>query len=112
MPVFDAQILIDEYGDEALVRDLARLLVETVPVQLDAVQSAVSTGNGGALRSAAHTLRGSIASFGVPSAVETARRLEALGAAGDVAGANALVPLLTADVQSLCASAKAWLDSH
>src|SRR5262249_8860507 len=32
MPVFDPTVLLDEYGDEALVRDLAKLLVETVPV--------------------------------------------------------------------------------
>jgi HPt (histidine-containing phosphotransfer) domain-containing protein len=112
MPAFDARVLLDEYGDETLVRDLAMLLVETVPVQVDAVRSAVVAGDGPALRAAAHKLRGSIVSFGVPNTVETARRLETLGAAGDLAGAAPLVPSLAADVQSLCASAKAWLESH
>jgi len=112
MPAFDPRVLIDEYGDEALVRDLAKLLVETVPVQVDAVRSAVDAGDGSALRAAAHKLRGSIVSFGVPATVETARRLEAMGASGDLGGADTLVPQLAADVQSLCTSAKAWLDSH
>jgi HPt (histidine-containing phosphotransfer) domain-containing protein len=112
MPAFDARVLLNEYGDETLVRDLARLLVETVPVQVDAIRSAVDAGDGAALRAAAHKLRGSIVSFGVPDTVETARRLEALGAAPDLAGAAALISVLAADVQSLCASAKAWLDSH
>jgi HPt (histidine-containing phosphotransfer) domain-containing protein len=112
MALFDAQFLLEEYGDEALVRDLAKLLIETVPVQIDALRSAVNSGDGSALRAAAHKLRGSIVSFGATSAVETARQLEAMGAAGDLTGADALVPALAADVQSLCASAKVWLDSH
>jgi HPt (histidine-containing phosphotransfer) domain-containing protein len=112
MPTFDARVLLDEYGDENLVHDLAKLLVETVPVQVDAVRSAVDAGDGPALRAAAHKLRGSIVSFGVPDTTETARRLEALGAAGDLTCAAPLVSVLASDVQSLCASAKAWLDSH
>jgi HPt (histidine-containing phosphotransfer) domain-containing protein len=112
MPAFNPRILLDEYGDEALVRDLARLLVETVPVQVDAVRSAVSARDGSALRAAAHKLRGSIVTFGVPDTVDTARRLETMGASGDLDGADTLVPQLAADVQSLCTSAKAWLDSN
>ena len=111
MPPFDAVLLLQEYGDEGLVRDLARLLVETTPAQVDAVRSAVGTGDGAALRAAAHKLRGSIVVFGVPGAVETARKLEAMGAAGDLAGAEALSRALAADVQSLRDSAKAWLDT-
>jgi HPt (histidine-containing phosphotransfer) domain-containing protein len=112
MPVFDPTILLDEYGDEALVRDLAKLLVETVPVQVDAVRSAVDARDSSALRAAAHKLRGSIVSFGVPDTVDAARQLETMGAAADFDGADTLVPRLAADVQSLCTSAKAWLDSH
>jgi HPt (histidine-containing phosphotransfer) domain-containing protein len=112
MPAFDPRVLLDEYGDEALVRDLAKLLVATVPEQVDAVRMAVDAGDGSALRAAAHKLRGSIVSFGVPTTVDAARRLEAMGASGDLAGADSLIPQLAADVQSLCTSAKAWLDSH
>src|SRR5215510_16232609 len=102
MPTFDPRVLLDEYGDETLVRDLAKLLVETVPVQVDAVRSAVDAGDSLALRAAAHKLRGSIVSFGVPATVDAARRLEAMGVSGDLGGADELVPQLAADVQSLC----------
>ena len=112
MPAFDPRVLMDEYGDEALVRDLAGLLVDTVPQQVDAVRTAVDARDGPALRAAAHKLCGSIVSFGVPATVDTARRLEAMGASGDLADADALVPQLAADLQSLCTSARAWLDSH
>jgi len=111
MPPFDAVLLVQEYGDAGLVRDLAQLLVDTTPEQMDAVQSAVGAGDSTALRAAAHKLRGSIVAFGVPEAVEAARQLEAMGAAGDLAGADALSRQLAAGVQSLRDSAKAWLDA-
>ena len=73
MTAFDPRALLDEYGDETLVRELAQLLIETVPLQIEAVRSAVATGDSSALRAAAHKLRGSIGPFGMPDAVETAR---------------------------------------
>jgi HPt (histidine-containing phosphotransfer) domain-containing protein len=111
MPPFDAVLLLEEYGDATLVRDLARLLVEMTPAQVDAVQTAVGAGDAAALRAAAHKLRGSIVPFGVPDAVEAARRLEMMGATGDLAGADALSRELAAGVQLLRESAKAWLDA-
>jgi len=112
MPPFDAVILIREYGDEALVRDLAQLLVDTTPQQIDDVQAAVAANDGAALRAAAHKLRGSIVPFGVPDAVEAARKLESMGTAGDFAGADVLSRELIAGVESLCRSARAWLDGE
>lgn len=112
MPPFDAVILLREYGDEALVRDLAQLLIDTTPQQIDAVQSAVAANDGAGLRAAAHKLRGSIVPFGVPDAVEAARKLEAMGTIGDFAGADTLSRELVASVESLRESAKAWLDGE
>jgi HPt (histidine-containing phosphotransfer) domain-containing protein len=111
MPPFDAVLLLQEYGDETLVRDLARLLVDTTPAQIDAVRTAVGAGDGAALRAAAHKLRGSLVAFGVPDAVEAARKLETMAASGDLAGADAVSRELVAGVQLLRASAKAWLDA-
>ena len=41
MPPFDAGLLLEEYGDEGLVRDLAQLVIETMPAQITAVETAV-----------------------------------------------------------------------
>ena len=109
MAPFDSVLLLREYGDEDLVRDLAQLLVDTVPGQVDAVTNAVHAGDGAALRKAAHKLRGSIVAFGMAEAVERARQLEAMGAAGDLSGAEALSQQLVAEVQSLRDGASAWL---
>ena len=111
MPRFSATLLLEEYGDDGLVRELAQLLVDTTPAQLEAIQTAVATGDAASLRSAAHRLRGSLVAFGVPDAVETARTLEAMGESGELTGAEALSAALVDDVQSLRESAKAWLDA-
>jgi HPt (histidine-containing phosphotransfer) domain-containing protein len=108
---FNATTLFEEYGDLALVRDLAQLLVDTTLTQLDAIRSAIAGGDAQALRAAAHRLRGSLVAFGVPGAVETARTLEAMGAAGKLTGAETLSAALAKDVQSLRDSAKAWLET-
>jgi HPt (histidine-containing phosphotransfer) domain-containing protein len=109
---FDAAALCKEYGDLGLVRELAQLLVDTTPAQLEAIRSSVAAGDAVALRAAAHRLRGSLVSFGVPDAVETARTLEALGSSGDLTGADALRTSLARDVESLRESAAAWLNSN
>jgi len=109
MPPFDAHLLLQEYGDEGLVRDLARLVIDTTPEQIDAVRKAVADNDAATLRAAAHKLRGSIVPFGMAGAVEIARRIELMAAAGDLTGVDALSRELIADVQSLRASASAWL---
>jgi len=111
MPPFDAGLLLQEYGDEGLVRDLAQLVLETMPAQITAVETAVEARDSAALRAAAHKLRGSITPFRLSDAVEAARKLEEMGAAGDLNGAAALSLELVAGVQSLCDSAKAWIDA-
>jgi HPt (histidine-containing phosphotransfer) domain-containing protein len=109
MPSFDPALLLREYGDESLVRDLAHLLVTTLPSQVDAIRSAVSARDSAAVRAAAHKLRGSIASFGLTDAVEAARRLETLAAGGDLSQADTLSTELIAGALALCDSARAWL---
>jgi HPt (histidine-containing phosphotransfer) domain-containing protein len=111
MTSFDPALLLREYGDEALVRDLAQLLVTTVPSQVENVRTAVAANDSTAVRAAAHKLRGTLASFGLTGAVEAARQLEAMAAGGDLSQADALGEKLVADALSLCESARAWLAS-
>ena len=112
VPGFDAAALLEEYGDQGLVRELAQLLVDTTPSQLEAIRTAVAAGDAVTLRAAAHRLRGSLLAFGVSDAVEAARTLESMGSAGDLTGAEALSTSLAKDVQSLRESARAWLIDH
>jgi protein-histidine pros-kinase len=111
MTSFDPALLLREYGDEGLVRDLAELLVTTVPSQVENVRTAVAAHDSAAVRAAAHKLRGSLASFGLTGAVDAARQLETVAAGGDLSQADALSGQLIADALALCESAKAWLAS-
>ena len=106
---FDVRALLEEYGDDMLVRELAQLLVENLPSQIEAIQSAVAAGDGPALRAAAHRLRGSLVPFGMAAAVEMARELESIGVSGALAGAQALSERLEQEVQLLRDGASAWL---
>ena len=109
MPSFDAAALLSEYGDDEFVRELASLLIDVVPPQVDAIQQAISGSDPEALRVACHRLRGSIAAFGVPEIVNMIRSLEGLGAARDLADAPALTASLADDIHALCDDARTWL---
>ena len=108
---FDPQPLVAEYGDEALVRELAQLFVDTAESQLDNIFTAIEAAAAVALRGAAHRLRGSVGTFGVPPATELALSLEHMGAAGAIAGARPVAEQLAEAVRRFCAQASAWLGS-
>ena len=109
MASFDAAALLNEYGDDTFVRELAGLLIDVVPAQVDAIQRAVAASDARALCAACHRLRGSIAAFGVPAVVDMLRSLEAIGTTRNLAGAHTLATSLAGDVHALCDDARAWL---
>ena len=76
-------------GNEKLIRSLAATFLTDAPKALARIRSAVAKKNAAELVSAAHLLKGSLAIFGAPKAVASARSLEALGRAGDLREAPA-----------------------
>jgi CheY-like chemotaxis protein/HPt (histidine-containing phosphotransfer) domain-containing protein len=88
-------------GDETLLADLARLLLEESPKMLAAVQAAVSEGDARRLERAAHSLKGAVSTFAAHAAVEAAVRLERLGRAGDLAEAPQACAALEAQIEKL-----------
>jgi HPt (histidine-containing phosphotransfer) domain-containing protein len=102
--------------DEALARAGSReflkfqigLFLDTSPGQLSAVRQAVVSGDAPALHRAAHTLGGQVGAFS-PAALETARRLEALGQSADLAAAETLMAALERQVEELRADLTRWL---
>lgn len=77
-------------GSDVLV-DLIGIYLEEAPKQLDRMEAAIAEGDADALGLAAHTLKGSSAQLGVPRLSELCRDLEAMGDAGEVAGAEGKV---------------------
>ena len=66
-------------GDRALLAELADLFKEQAPVTMKEIRRAVDGADYPALQRAAHTLRGSLMSFGARHAAEAALVLEGMG---------------------------------
>jgi len=101
-PVLDRTTLMTRMGNDiALVRKIARLFVEDCPGMLARIRQAIARGDAEALRSEAHTLKGSAANFVAPATVAAAARLEAQGRSGDLDGAKAASDVLARELRRL-----------
>jgi signal transduction histidine kinase/DNA-binding response OmpR family regulator len=75
-------------GDASLASELAELFLAESPEHLRKISHAIDTCDADSLLSAAHALRGSAASLTAREVAAVAGRLEAMGAAGDLTGAE------------------------
>ncbi len=83
---FDPNVVLKRVdGDRELLREVASLFLEDTPRLLSDIRNAISCGDSKALERSAHTLKGSIANFGVRVASEAAFGLEQMGRNGDFA---------------------------
>lgn len=74
------EILIDmEEGDEdvLMIKDISRQFIEDITAVLGRLEPAIAAGNLPEVASAAHTIKGSCATFGLRQAESFARNLEA-----------------------------------
>lgn len=94
--------------DGAGVARLARAFVDTVPPRLASLSEALRGGDFAAVRSGAHSIRGSLAVFGAHQAIEAAARLE--GMVGPSGEANAVLAGLQERVETLTASMREHLE--
>jgi protein-histidine pros-kinase len=109
---FDADALVQEFGDESLIAELAHLLLSHVDDQLGAVHAAVASQNASALKSAAHKIKGGMGTFGATPVVTLAVTLEAMGRDGHLDDAAAVAAQLDQEVRALCDDARSWLASR
>jgi signal transduction histidine kinase/CheY-like chemotaxis protein len=87
---FSFQAVAARLGDDRqLLRELIGLFLAECPGMIDAIGAAIAASDAGALRHAAHALKGSVANFGTTPAVAAARKLEKIGIEGDLSGASA-----------------------
>jgi len=100
--VDEAEITARIGGDPELLADISRLFVTHSPEMLDALRTAAVAGNGPAMASAAHALKGSIGNFTQGRPFELARALEKTAEAGELAAARAAIPELEREVGKLC----------
>jgi PAS domain S-box-containing protein len=88
-------------GDEALFAEVAGLFLTDAPQQLEDIRRAVAARDAGALRRAAHSLKGAAAYVGGMAASSVAHRLELLGAENDLRAAPDALKALDHEINRL-----------
>ncbi|HEX4607947.1 MAG TPA: response regulator [Urbifossiella sp.] len=86
----DATVLERVGGNRDVLRQLVIVFYQDCNTQMAALRDAIRERDAEGLRSAAHVLKGMVAFFGVAAATEAARKLEQLGARGELDGAAPL----------------------
>ncbi len=87
--VMDLSLALERFdGDEALLREVAGLFLETYPGLLEQIRVALAAGDTQAAAQLAHTLKGSVSNFSAPEAFEAAANLNAVAAQGNLDGAK------------------------
>src|SRR5277367_118215 len=97
----DRQVALARVGGDAeLLREIACLFLEDYPKIMADLHGAAERGDAAGVERTAHSLKGSVANFGADIVIETARKIEDLGRARDIAEVS---PLLQALDQGLAA---------
>jgi HPt (histidine-containing phosphotransfer) domain-containing protein len=87
--VFDRNVALDRVqGDHELLQEIIALFFEETPALLAQIKEAIARRDGKALERAAHTLKGSVGTFGAKAAFAAALRLEQMGRSEDFADAE------------------------
>jgi two-component system, sensor histidine kinase and response regulator len=89
-------------SDEALLADLAKIFCDESSNMLLAVQEAVARKEADTLQRAAHSLKGSVATFAAQRAFDEALKLERIARSKDLIGAEETCAALVAEVRQLC----------
>ena len=74
-------------GDQELLQELAQIFLKESPEILRRLREAVKRGDVEAVAAEAHSMKGSVSTFGVTSATEAALTIEMMGRQKDLSGA-------------------------
>jgi HPt (histidine-containing phosphotransfer) domain-containing protein len=109
--VDEAEALNRVGGDRELLGELATLFLTECPRQLAGIRAALEGNDCRKLHFAAHTLKGSVATFGARAAEQSAHRLEALGRSDQMAGAEELLAELERALDQLRPVLARWAEN-
>ena len=94
----EPQLLGRVGGDRMLLREVAGLFISEAPKILSEIRDAVSRGDAAEIFQVAHKLKGSVANFSAPAAVEAAASLERIGRRGQLEGAEQALSRLEREI--------------
>jgi HPt (histidine-containing phosphotransfer) domain-containing protein len=92
----DRLVLAFGADGRSVVAELVATFLAEAPSRLTALRQGVTSGDGREVYRAAHSLKSGAATLGALELAELCRDVEALGGAGDLAGAAVVVPALEA----------------
>ena len=99
-PALDKRVALNRVGgDQALLIDLGRLFGGESARLLAAIHDAADLKDMEALQNAAHSLKGSVATFAAYEAVEAALKVERLARSGDLTGINDAISSLAFEIE-------------
>lgn len=107
-PAFDYQRALDG-ADALVVRIIAESFRGNWPGQLRALMTCAQRDDASGVQRGAHALRGVLGNFGATPAASLTRRIESLGAQGELDQARPLLPELEAALQALDQALLSWL---
>jgi HPt (histidine-containing phosphotransfer) domain-containing protein len=97
-------------GDAELLQEVARLFIDDYPNSMKSIRAAIDAHDAKALERAAHNLKGAVANFGAQATVQAALRLEQIGRAGRVEGAEQAFATLAVALEQLTPELTALAD--
>ena len=101
-PGFDADDFLDRMmGNEDLARRIVEVFVKDTPHQLSALAEAIEKADSRNTRLIAHSIKGSAANIGGQGLSRVAAQLEKLGDEGNLAAAQEMLPVLSANYEAL-----------
>lgn len=100
--VFNVQETLDRFdGDVEFLQEVAEQFKTDARTLVEAIERALETGDGPALASSAHALKGASSNFGAASVTELSRRVEQLGESGDLTAVESAVAEIPSAVERL-----------
>jgi two-component system sensor histidine kinase/response regulator len=88
-------------GDEQLLEELIHIFASESPKLLDKLRQAVSTADVDAVMRGAHSIKGELSCLGAVAAAAAAQKLETMGSAKELTGAQETFTCLERELQSL-----------
>ncbi|MCF7935917.1 MAG: PocR ligand-binding domain-containing protein [Synergistales bacterium] len=112
-PVFDLDAVLERFGgDGELALEVARITLEELPGGIDAVETALASGDGGAGRHAVHKLKGAAANVGGEALRGEAEEVECFFGNGDLRSARRRLPVLRRQCRRLAAALEGFLEEQ
>ena len=109
-PIDPVDLLGRVEGDRGLLSELVRAFLSTAPAQMSQIDAAIERGEGAAVVRAAHTLKGSVGTFGALPALRAAARLEDCGDRGDLDAARRARHELAAEMARLSGALSDYIE--